>query len=529
MFKQVVDIQDQLLRESVFEAFSNCFPILTESEDQVVDLGNDHLVVLHNTTASSLMYHKAIGGMPSPSLGVTKSSTPFEGFGDITLIGTRNLANPEDVPTYDVDAWTARHPEVIYKPSQEINKQIMAICNQYNVPDEGQYLIEKINSSRKPGDLEYTFENSSIMYSIYSGAPLQVKPKNTSSLVMNNPEFVKRLKTGEFTELMRGLWNNWNTVAESPEAKQFAKLLEQYTDQYLATLNSKLLRDMNPYRGGELSFQGINALISDSKRIDQMELNDIGFNKTLSADQQEPYNEWCSEMAEKIMGHPYIKNGNKLVPVTADLISQKMGAAGKRGIEKSLTFSPGKVRAMTGIKFSDFMQMRNKSDMIASYNEIQKNMEVAEKEREAYRTEVAEYYKWTRDGDKINYWGAFDDSMQALAKIGKKAKPTTRDLRNALAADFKVNEIPEEILLKGLQALKDIKTSKVEYFEAKQQRPVKVNEFVGAVVPTKTPKKVVEFLQQNGLEVVTADNNMRGVAVKQLAAQLQQQRGDIYI
>lgn len=71
---------------------------------------NDRLVVLHHLTADKLRLVLRLGGLPVPSLGITKAGSPFMQFGDITLIGTRRLAEPRDGPVYACDAFTAPAP-----------------------------------------------------------------------------------------------------------------------------------------------------------------------------------------------------------------------------------------------------------------------------------------------------------------------------------------------------------------------------------------------------------------------------------
>ncbi|MDV7391591.1 hypothetical protein RZS08_09570, partial [Arthrospira platensis SPKY1] len=69
-----------------------------------------------NLTDANLEYADSMGAIPVPSLGITKVDAPFSGFGNITLVGDKNLVDPgQGVPVFDRDAWTARFPSFNYK------------------------------------------------------------------------------------------------------------------------------------------------------------------------------------------------------------------------------------------------------------------------------------------------------------------------------------------------------------------------------------------------------------------------------
>ena len=73
----------------------------------------DEMLVTHNLTAEKLYGADRLGGMPVPSLGISKLSSPLEGFGDITFVGGREMAVPSKVnPVYKSDAYTKRRPEI---------------------------------------------------------------------------------------------------------------------------------------------------------------------------------------------------------------------------------------------------------------------------------------------------------------------------------------------------------------------------------------------------------------------------------
>jgi hypothetical protein len=52
-----------------------------------------------------------MGGLAVPSIGViTEEAGGVEGFGEITLLGTREMAEPRTTPVFEADAYSARFP-----------------------------------------------------------------------------------------------------------------------------------------------------------------------------------------------------------------------------------------------------------------------------------------------------------------------------------------------------------------------------------------------------------------------------------
>jgi hypothetical protein len=80
--------------------------------------GNDkELVALHNITADNLIYANKQGGLAVPSIAITKRDNKFDNFGEITLVGTRDLVDPKnrDVRAFGADIYSPRYPNVKYK------------------------------------------------------------------------------------------------------------------------------------------------------------------------------------------------------------------------------------------------------------------------------------------------------------------------------------------------------------------------------------------------------------------------------
>lgn len=98
----------------------------------------EEMFVQHNLSADKLIKADKLGGMPVPSLAISKSGAPLEGFGDITLIGSKELALPSAKnPVYKSDAYTKTRPYIEYKIDRKSEDNLKNIFSDVmdKVPD----------------------------------------------------------------------------------------------------------------------------------------------------------------------------------------------------------------------------------------------------------------------------------------------------------------------------------------------------------------------------------------------------------
>ena len=84
------------------------------------------MLATHNTYQKNLLRADELGGFPAPSIGIVN---PFDNgmhdanFGDVTLVGTRDLVDPANTPVYPTDAFTVRYPtdEIRYQYTDKQN------------------------------------------------------------------------------------------------------------------------------------------------------------------------------------------------------------------------------------------------------------------------------------------------------------------------------------------------------------------------------------------------------------------------
>lgn len=201
------------------------------------------------------------------------------------------------------------------------------------------------------------------------------------------------------------------------------------------------------------------------------------------------YNDWFDRFLQELDLQPkekifngYSSSGNRrYLPHTLENVVKLMKKAKVRGGE-GFSYGAGSIRA-------------HKAKQFRTLSAIQKNRNsiVSEEQMKALKEEIKQKYD-ELSSKIIDAAGGFvdvHDLMEAFVEGGRE----NQEYVNSKIPDQSLqNEIRE--FLDGLAELD------TEYFEAKQQRVLQLNEFQGAVVPENTPPDVIESLENSGLQVV---------------------------
>jgi hypothetical protein len=119
------------------------------------------LIVQHNINETALMESDRLGGLPVPSLAVSKVDNPLLDFGDVTLVGNPNMAKPSGSnPVYRADAYTTRRP----KPDIFVNKEAETFAK-----DNVTNVFKDIPKGSNVASLDGNYNNKSIAEDLYRG------------------------------------------------------------------------------------------------------------------------------------------------------------------------------------------------------------------------------------------------------------------------------------------------------------------------------------------------------------------------
>lgn len=111
-----------------------------------VEAGKE-MIVHHNISPQKLARVEQVGGMPVPSIAVSNVDNPMMNFGDISLIGPKEMAIPSAKnPVYGFDAYTARAPKIDYQMDAKSAKNLQGMFSDV-ADDVGDYELSRLTQN----------------------------------------------------------------------------------------------------------------------------------------------------------------------------------------------------------------------------------------------------------------------------------------------------------------------------------------------------------------------------------------------
>lgn len=109
------------------------------------------MIVHHNISPEKLAKVEKVGGMPVPSIAISNVENPMMGFGDISLIGSKEMAIPSAKnPVFGFDAYTARTPNISYniddKSAKNLKNMFADVANDLSDSDVNRKVYSLINN-----------------------------------------------------------------------------------------------------------------------------------------------------------------------------------------------------------------------------------------------------------------------------------------------------------------------------------------------------------------------------------------------
>jgi hypothetical protein len=237
--------------------------LLTTSRESFVpgvEAGKE-LIVHHNITPQKLANVEKVGGMPVPSIAVSNVENPMMGFGNISLIGSKEMAIPSAKnPVYGFDAYTARAPKIDYqidpKSRKALEAQLKDIADE--IPDGGYSVDRLINNwdDRKFSDVLYAKFLKDEGYGLPNISDFKEEPWKYRSEISQR---VRNLQ-GEYQD-----WFN-NFEKSLPEAGVNIKerIFKGFTDagnrRYAPVTLENLVKEMKGGAGSEGFFYGVGNI-----------------------------------------------------------------------------------------------------------------------------------------------------------------------------------------------------------------------------------------------------------------------------
>lgn len=370
-----------------------------------------NLIAQHNLSEANILHADKMGGLPLPSIAISRKETPLEGFGEITLIADNRLYDPANRSNkvFNSDAYSPRYPSVTY---QFDTKKAERALNP---------IFEEIKGYYKDSHFSPRYLESN-----YSKAVAMLQQSSFE-------DDGRRALENDF--LLQGYFAKQNGATKDNDITEVRKIIEKNNNEY------------------------------------QIFIDDL-FNQI--------------DPSEKLFkGYTY-SGRRKYQEHTLDNVVKTMKSEMKSG--ESFLYGVGTLRSKVANKYTKLSQIKKDRNKITSA----KNM--------------------------VKIKSGFEDRWSDLIEKGTNgyAVGDSQSFTNAVIDGIKRGNIQSELSEYGyntkivpdlIEFLKVLKDAPTEYFEVKVQRRVGLDEFIGAIVPKDTQKRVIDILKKNGLKVVTYNEN----------------------
>lgn len=497
----------------------------------------ENLVGVHNLTAANLKHAHGLGGLVAPSLAITHHAHPLEGFGEISLVAHHHLVDPKQTPVFDADVYSPRHPRAKYKVN---DKALMRLRNELHDHTKavGAYFGDADEDVRKEGDegilhnykrrralglayltgqgvqLDRPTRQKPLRHEWAGEKPLQDFYKQHAAALkeadqnMSGPDYINSELYGKLSEAAR--------QAVQAHAQSVGAATGDPTDaEYLQQSALKHHFD----EGGRLHYNSADRLIEDVQNAGQTEPDEHALGDLIDEKiKDDPeFEKWARAKVQGIAGDRYLPkhrdtaNGpsERKLPYTAENVLREMTRTIRQG--ENFNYGLGSARSLGAKRFRDMEQMKAARGKIISKEEFNKHKEAMDDRFGQLAGELQAYHP------AAGQFGTLGAAAEAIGESYKRGKPLYLALRES-----GFQNVPPDLQQKVAAFAQDLVKMPTEYFEAKPQRVVGINEFKGAAVPEGTDQEALDILKQHGVNHVETydkkDPRARGEAIRRIAA-----------
>src|SRR5690606_16995982 len=218
---------------------------------------------------------------------------------------------------------------------------------------------------------------------------------------------------------------------------------------------------------------------------------------------------WVREKLSPALGDRYIprvtaSGRTRKIPYTLENVLKEVTRKTRGG--ENFNYGVGSVRAKVTPRFRSIDEMRRARDRLVSDEDFEKIKQETQNRFFELGEKLSRYYSYS-DYALDSYSYAMQDSP-------------TKGMERALR-EYGFHNVPEHLKQEIREFLNYLKTAPTEYFEAKPQRIVRLQEFPGVVVPKGTSQKILDLIRKQGIKHIEEydpeDKQSRVEAINRIA------------
>jgi hypothetical protein len=466
------------------------------------------LIIQHNLSEENLLHADRMGGIPVPSLAITQAEHPLESFGEITLVGGVDMANPKGyaaTKVYGADIYSPRYPTVTHIVKSSDTSELQNKLKQFVVAtDSGGIYADDIRTEGKKA----ISEHSAIM---------------AKFLTDNNitPE-IKHKDEPKLADHLEQFKDDTRLVYELADAQDFRDAVIDHHKKELHRIYDKIKKGWGAEKIAEQDESGWGRILNsaahevndyqramrDAGKADKYKTRTSLNSQIDSAGLRDKYNEYANDVfdslnpEEKIF-QGFTNSGNrKYIPHTLDNVIKilKKEMVGGEGFN----YGVGTIRSKFTPKFKSIAEIQKSKDRLLNADAFNDVKGEIDNEFQDLANSMRSHHPI---GNDFGFMDTMSSTLYDAATMG-------------LSRAFKENgftDVTPKMLADSAEFLDKLRTLPTAYFEAKILRAVDLSEFKGAAVPKQTSKKAIDALNRRGItNIKYYDNSVNGDRTKKI-------------
>lgn len=527
MSKQIREVQDEIADTKEKKDLTG---------DEKIEKTEDFIAV-HNLTMDQLMKDIDMGGFPSPSIAIIRSAMQHTRYGDVSVIFNRDTIDPERSKAnkvYGGDAWTPTFPGIEYDVNEDKYYSVMHSVDdamkgkvpEYLRAEAKRFNTPGMNSTAEEGGVDAVVEKAKDNYGM-KAAYLASKGESIEDQVRQKE--VRKYddeKANRFDKMEEAIalvedefLKDRSTLSVRDMLQKYGDRIQQAYEAYAETVPEDQRKRWTGRvkRANEKAFFAHNVIDDITNAIDyynngneshtENERDTAAIKKQIDGKvDPEAYDAWLRETYDGLIRDEGIYNGKDPFTasgtrksfkqmhyaVTLENIVRAMNEAGAKAVG---TFGGvSAVREEAVKNFSSVDEMHQNEGMLRTMD--QDEYKKMEGEYIDQIGKIAHRIMRTGDNSFIQADNAADAILDAV-----RTRKTVAGIEKALKSyGMNVYEGVGNDILNLMHKISEMPT---EYFEAKPQRAVGLDEIAMVVAPNTITSKQAKTLNENGIPLQT--------------------------
>ena len=508
---------------------------MAKDVDKLSDNGESEktrdLIAVHNLTLEELVADITMGGFPSPSVAIIKSSMKHTRYGDVSVVLNRESVDPEFIrknKIYSGDAWTPTFPSIEYDINDDVYYSAQNKLEKIMDGKSPDYLIfrmKRFNSLQRGGDsvvrggmprfIESAKNDYGLKAAYLNSQGITIKDNAKKMQVSNLPKDqvdkyeAMRPALSEIAEAFeadRSTLNSRDIVDKyfsqiQKAYKDYAKILPDESAKKYLDLISDI--DKRPYKRKLIEFNVHEAILyygEENHTHEEIVRDEAAINSEIDKQLDEKQFEgWLEKTYKGLVKGKGIRNEKEMFTasgnrrsfkqlhydVTLENIVKAMNEQDAKGADAF-----GQDAALFAVatkEFGSIEEVHKFEDMLTS---------VPEEEYTAIRDKY--YARIAEIAQKLS------KPQYGVAKAKEAMLDAVQHRKTATGIENVLREYSTVNVYKGagrdvLNLIQDMSNMPTQYFEAKPQRAVHLDEIAMVVVPNNITDFQQETLQSAGI------------------------------